>query len=637
LSVDLAARVAELESALREISERHRVLAAIDAATQPLVEPREIMQATARLLSEHLDVDRCAYANVIDQRVFDITGDWPRGVPSIVGRWDVAAFGPGCVAHMHDNTPYVVTDADTDPRIPPDLLEAYRATTIRAVICVPLHKRGVFTAAMAVHSKVPRTWTPAEIELVSLIVARCWETLERAATTHKQLAAERALAQNRARLEYAVRLSGFGFWYCDLPFDELRWDDRVKDHFFLPPDARVTIDMFYAIIHPDDRERTRSAIERSIANHTNYDIIYRTVGTSGAVKYIRAIGGAAYGTDGAPQRFDGVTHDVTQLREHDRKKDEFIATLAHELRNPLAPVRSGVELLRTASDEQRERVLDMMDRQLVHLVRMVDDLLDISRVTLGKITLVTSRTDVRTVVDSALETARAAIEANGLQLVIDVPDEVLALDADPTRIAQVIANLLSNASKYTPRGGTITVSARRDGTSVHISVADTGIGIPGDKLPTIFEMFTQLHQTIDRAQGGLGIGLTLARRLVDLHGGTIAVDSPGAGQGATFTVSLPLASSTHEPAIAAPVLLPSSLEILVVDDNVDAAETLGLLLESRGHRVRLAHTGYDTLDVVRERVPDIVLLDIGLPGSMATRSRVRCARTACRSSRRSSR
>jgi PAS domain-containing protein len=288
-----------------QLSNRDRFLAELDATTRPLVGPPALMQTSAQLLAEHLGVDRCAYANVEDEAVFDITGDYARGVPSIVGRWDVAAFGPSCVADMLAGRAYVVDDTDTDARIPSDLLAAYRATAIRAVICVPLHKQGRFTAAMAVHQTQPRRWTRDEIELVTIVVARCWEALERAAV-------ERQLAENRARLDYAAKLAGIGFWYCDLPFDELMWDARVKEHFFLPPEARVTIDGFYQGIHPDDREATRAAIDASIAGRASYDVVYRTVDpTTGRHNFIRALGGTAYAADGTPLRFDGVTVDVT--------------------------------------------------------------------------------------------------------------------------------------------------------------------------------------------------------------------------------------------------------------------------------------------------------------------------------------
>ncbi len=551
---ELETRISELEQALRELRELHRFLANLDTATQSLVTPHDIMQTTARLLAEYLDVDRCAYANVENESVFDITGDWPRGVPSIVGRWEVAAFGPACVTHMLANTPYIVEDTDTDDRITGALLDAYRATTIRAVICVPLHKEGVFTAAMAVHAKVPRRWTAFEVELVTTVVARCWEALERAQVTRTRIAAESALAAHRARLDYAVRLSGVGFWYCDLPFDELLWDERVKAHFWLPPDARVTLELFYERMHPEDRDRARTAIDASIANQSTYDVIYRTVDpVTGDVKHIRALGGAAYAPDGTPVRFDGVTLDVTSLREQDQRKDEFLATLAHELRNPLAPIRTGLDLLAMSDDRAlAARAVPMMKRQVEHLVRMVDDLLDVSRITLGKLALVVGRTDLRAILDSAIETVRGQIDAAGHELAVDLATGDLMFDVDPTRIAQVFANLLSNATKYTPRGGRIRIVAEREPDSwLSVRVSDNGIGISADKLPLVFEMFMQLGQSIDRANAGLGIGLTLARRLVEMHGGAITADSPGPALGSTFTVRLRLADVPAAVLIAA--------------------------------------------------------------------------------------
>ena len=617
---DLATRVAELERALRDLRERDRFLSALDAAIQPRVDPAEIMQTAARMLAEYLDVDRCAYASVLDQQVFDITGDWSRGVPSIVGRWDVAAFGPACVAHLQAGTPFIVEDADADPRLDGSL-DAYRATEIRAVICVPLHKQGVPTAAMAVHQKVPRAWTPFEVDVTTAVVARCWEALERAAITGTRAAAERALAEHRARLDYAVQLSGVGFWYCDLPFDELLWDERVKAHFWLPPDARVTIELFYQRIHPDDRERTRAAIDAAIGSHTTYDVIYRTVDpASGAVKHIRALGGSAYAADGTPLRFDGVTLDVTELRLQDQRKDEFIATLAHELRNPLAPIRTGLDLLTMATDPAvAGRAITMMKRQLVHLVRMVDDLLDVSRITHGKVALVVTRTDLRDLLDAALETVRGAIEAAGHAFTVELPDGPLPLDVDATRLAQVFANLLSNAAKYTPRHGHLRVRATREADGwLRVDVADDGIGIAAEELPRVFELFTQLGQSIDRANGGLGIGLTLARRLVELHRGTLTATSAGPGQGSTFTLRLPLAAALAAPLTAdrspPPVTGVRRRRVLVVDDNQDAAEMLALLLERDGFETRVAHTGPEALDGAATLAPDVVLLDLGLPG-----------------------
>jgi signal transduction histidine kinase/GAF domain-containing protein len=624
-----------METALRASARRDRFLASLAAATQPLVEAADIMATSARLIAEELDVDRCAYAPVEDERVFVITGNYLRGLPDITGRWNVEDFGPGCVEDMLAGRPYVVEDTDNDPRIRPGDLAAYRATGIRAVVCVPLLKAGRFTAAMAVHQRTPRRFTQDEIELVSTVTARCWEALERVGSRHD---AERAIIQNRSRLDYVARLSGVGFWYCPLPFSELFWDERVKDHFHLDANARVTMKEFYERMHPEDREPTRVDIETAIRGHDIYDTVYRTVNpANGETKWIRALGGATYAADGTPTYFDGVTVDVSAqkrdqerlarvlnreraqarlLEEQDRRKDEFLATLAHELRNPLAPIRTGLHFLRMGgTGEQATRTHEMMERQLRHLVRMVDDLLEISRITLGKVELKKERVDFRTVLGSALETTRPLIEASTHELAVRLPADPLPLDADPTRLAQILANLLNNAAKYTPPGGRIQLSAEVEASTLIVRVSDTGIGIPADMLPRVFEIFTQVGRSIDHSQGGLGIGLTLVRRLLDMHGGSVEAESGGINQGSTFIVRLPLAERVEAPAATAPPAASKSVRrILVVDDNRDAAETLAMLLSLEGHTTHVAHDGASALLAATEFDPDTVFLDIGMPG-----------------------
>jgi PAS domain S-box-containing protein len=443
--------------------------------------------------------------------------------------------------------------------------------------------------------------------------------------------AEFALTQNRSRLDYAVRLSGVGFWHCELPFDSLNWDHRVKEHFFFPPDANITIDAFYERIHPEDRESTLMAIEASMRDRVSYDVVYRTVHPdTGDIKWIRALGGMTFDAHGHATHFDGVTVDVTaqkrdQLRladalarvsEQDRRKDEFLATLAHELRNPLAPIRTGLSILqRGGSSEQMARTREMMERQLRHLVRMVDDLLDISRVTLGKVKLKKERVDFRAVLHSALETTRPLIERQGHEFAVRLPEDPLPLDVDPTRLAQVFANLLNNASKYTPRGGRLQLTAGIEASWLVVRVADNGVGIPAEMLPRVFDLFMQVGGTVDNSQGGLGIGLTLVRALVELHQGFVMAESAGAGLGTTMTVRLPLASLAPESAAPRAHEPPSAgrLKILVVDDNVDAATSLAMLLELEGHATSVAHSGLETVTAVNEFLPDVVFLDIGLP------------------------
>jgi signal transduction histidine kinase/DNA-binding response OmpR family regulator len=306
------------------------------------------------------------------------------------------------------------------------------------------------------------------------------------------------------------------------------------------------------------------------------------------------------------------------LREQDKRKDEFLATLAHELRNPLAPVRNGLQILKVAGNgEQASKIREMMERQLGHMVRLIDDLMDVSRITRGRVELRRERVELRTLVDSALEASRPLVESAGHALAVRVPKGIF-LDADPTRMAQVIANLLNNSAKYTPEGGRITLTAERQGPSVLLRVTDTGVGIPAEMLPQVFDMFTQVGRTLDRSQGGLGIGLTLVRRLVEMHGGTVEVESPGPGLGTTFTLHLPVAGPA-EPArpragSEAEGQASRRLRILVVDDNIDGAESLAMLLRLGGHETLTANTGAEALTAARSFLPDLMFLDIGLPG-----------------------
>jgi CheY-like chemotaxis protein len=307
------------------------------------------------------------------------------------------------------------------------------------------------------------------------------------------------------------------------------------------------------------------------------------------------------------------------LHDADRRKDEFLATLAHELRNPLAPIRNALHILRLSheSDPAAEQVCEMMERQVGHLVRLVDDLMEVSRITRGQVELRLEPVELAAVIRSAVEASRPLIEASRHQLAIALPTEPLIIQGDSVRLSQVIANLLNNAAKYMDEGGQIWLTAKRQGDSVVISVRDTGIGIPAEMLPHIFKMFTQVDRSKRQAQGGLGIGLTLVRTLVEMHGGQVEVRSPGVDQGSEFVVRLPLSKETTVPnknvSAACPPVLPSR-RVLVVDDNRDAAETMGLLLKLLGAEVRVVNDGPTALATIPSYRPTVVLLDIGMPG-----------------------
>ena len=320
------------------------------------------------------------------------------------------------------------------------------------------------------------------------------------------------------------------------------------------------------------------------------------------------------------ERTAALEASTAALKEADRRKDEFLAMLAHELRNPLAPISTAVQLLRLKelSQTQRDRARDVLERQVQHLVFLVDDLLDVSRITRGMITLHRERVLVGAVIARAVETARPSIDERRHTLTLDLTEEVLAVEGDKARLVQVIGNILNNAVKFMEPGGQILLKVAREGTSVAMTVKDNGIGIPSEQVPKIFDLFTQVHSKSDNVQGGLGIGLALVRRIVEMHGGTVAAHSPGPGQGTEVVVRLPLfamqgarADESLLDSTVVPTVGPS--RILVVDDHPDAVEALSMQLQVAGHEVRTANDGIEAMKIGETFHPQVVLLDLGMP------------------------
>jgi signal transduction histidine kinase/ActR/RegA family two-component response regulator len=301
----------------------------------------------------------------------------------------------------------------------------------------------------------------------------------------------------------------------------------------------------------------------------------------------------------------------------DRRKDEFLATLAHELRNPLAPIRTGLDILRLRSGDAQatQRATDIMERQLRQMVRLVDDLLDVSRINTGKFAIKMGRVELKAVVNDALEVVRSYIELHGHELHIDLPDRPVFLHGDATRLAQILSNLLNNAAKYTNRGGRVNLSAHVEDKTLILVVRDNGIGIAPEMLNSVFDMFVQVDSTLERTNAGLGVGLSLARRLVELHGGAIEARSAGLNRGSEFTVRLPIVVEPELPTKTTPAAFISSetFRILLADDNVDFVNSIGALLSAMGHSVVITHNGPDALTAAARFCPDYAFLDIGLP------------------------
>ena len=382
-----------------------------------------------------------------------------------------------------------------------------------------------------------------------------------------------------------------------------------------------------SIAHEEDREDVARLMQRLAAGEMETFVGERRfLRRDGETIWLKLALALARDAEGDAVRGVAVIEDVTErkhaeedLREADRRKDEFLATLAHELRNPLAPIRNSLHIFRMAGvhDPAVTRVADMMERQVAHMVRMVDDLLEVSRISRGKIELRRQRVELASVLRNAVDTSLTLIAAARHRIAVDVPEEPLVLDADPVRLAQVFANLLNNSAKYTQEGGEISVKVHVEPGMAAICVKDNGEGIPPAMLSRVFNMFTQVN-TGARAQGGLGIGLTLARTLVHLHGGTIEAFSEGPGTGCEFLVRLPLAAMhgmTGEPSADADAHgAPAPMRrVLVVDDNHDAADSLGMLLQFLGAEVMVVHDGRSALAAMKTFKPSVVLLDLGMP------------------------
>ena len=393
-----------------------------------------------------------------------------------------------------------------------------------------------------------------------------------------------------------------------------------------PAEATADPAAMYGQILPEDLPHMRAAEEEAFLQRKPFDFQFRLRTRRGELRWLHCRSAPRPLPDGGFV-WDGIAIDVTAhkraeeaLREADRRKDEFLAMLAHELRNPLAPIRNSVQVLKLLGlpDARLELARDMIDRQVTHLARLVDDLLDVSRITRGKILLRKERLDLVPLVRSAVEDHRALLEGTGLELSAQLPNGPVSVAGDPTRLAQVVGNLLHNANKFTDAGGRVSVRLEADGGAAVLSVRDTGIGMDADMLARLFEPFSQADRSLARSRGGLGLGLALVKGLAELHGGGVRASSPGAGWGSEFVVRLPLADAGAGAARLAGAAAGGgpSLRVLIIEDNHDTAESLRLMLTLSGHEAAVAYTGRAGLEAARGFRPEVVLCDIGLPGGM---------------------
>jgi two-component system CheB/CheR fusion protein len=449
--------------------------------------------------------------------------------------------------------------------------------------------------------------------------------------------AERALRRSEHMLERSQSTAHVGSWEVVLadtggaPVGTVRWSDETYRMFgYEPGGLALTHESFFDLIHPEDRERIRGASAEEIQRGAPAENEFRVLRPDGTVRFMHTWISFERDAAGQPVRMIGTCQDVTELkraemdlREADRRKDEFLAMLSHELRNPLAPILSAVEIIEHADprDEAlRSAYQAVIARQVQHMKRLLDDLLDVSRVSQGKIELRRQRVELATLLLQAVEVSRPLMIEKRQQLALTLAQAPMPLDADPTRIVQVFANLINNAAKYTDPGGHIALASVVEGGEAVVKVRDDGKGMTSELLARAFDLFVQETRSFDRAQGGLGIGLTLVRTLVKMHGGSVMAGSDGPGRGSEFVVRLPLvpaaeiATARSDPGAATGASGGVPLRVLVVDDNIDAAYAMKHVLRLSGHRVVLAHDGPGALAAAAAEPPELVLLDIGLPG-----------------------
>ena len=459
--------------------------------------------------------------------------------------------------------------------------------------------------------------------------------------------AEMRSRELQEQLEIAIEASELGTFHCDMPLGKIVWNARCKAHFWLPQDAEIDFDLFYSILHPDDRERTREAIAACVYGGKVYDIEYRTVSPQGELRWIRATGRTYYKEE-KPVRFDGTTQDITDRKRVDeerkqlfdiecaarveaertgRMKDEFLATLSHELRTPLNAILGWTHLLKPdqQNPEMLSEAISVIERNARAQTQLIEDLLDMSRIISGNVRLDVQRVELSEIINAAMESVKPTAETKGVRLEKVIDRLVGSVSGDQARLQQVLWNLLTNAIKFTPKGGKVRVFAEGMQSHVEISVADTGEGISPDFLPHLFERFSQADGSAKRKHRGLGLGLSIVKNLVEMHGGTVRANSRGQGQGATFIVHLPLqapkSSEGEENPSHTRMLLSVECErpnlrgikVLVVEDEADARELVRRFLVECDALPAVAPSAAEAQKLLLTFQPDVIVSDIGLP------------------------
>ena len=608
------------EGSLLSSAERTSAIVSLNDRLRDLTDPVQIAYVASEILGRTLKASRCGYGTVdLENELVKIERDWAQpGVLSLAGTHRFRAYGD-YIEEMKRGQTVVFSDTETDPRTR-GRTESLRAIGVQAMVNVPIMEHGRMVALLYLNHATARDWSAEELSFIRDVAERA-----RAAVERWRVEAELRASEESLRL--AVSAGDISTWVWDLATNLVQIDERVISLFGLSAvdNRSVPLFAFFSHVHPDDRDRVSAIISRVVEAGGDFSVEFRVLRPDGDVRWVQSSGASSFGVDGRPSRVAGAIINIhhRKMAEEslvlaDRRKDEFLATLAHELRNPLAPLRSALEALRLAGADQRaaEQARGVMERQVSQMVRLIDDLMDVSRISRGQIELRKERIELEQAIAQAVEISRPILEAREQRLEVSAPPEPIWVDADLVRLTQVLSNLLNNAAKFSALGGRIELSVERMEGRASIFVRDTGAGISREMLTRVFEMFTQVDASLEKNRGGLGIGLALVKGIVEMHGGTVEAKSAGRGAGSEFRVTLPTAeplvrkSASHVPRAAAGKV---PRRVLIADDNHDTAEMASMLLEMLGHETRVAHDGVEALEVAEQFEPEVVLLDIGMP------------------------
>jgi PAS domain S-box-containing protein len=618
-----------------DITERKRreanqeLLGEVSKDLSQLSTEEEIIHNVGAKLAAHLKLSCYHYVDVDEERAeVTLRHFWhAQQVPYILGTYPIAGFmSPDALNSLRSKETCVISDVQNDLQgdtpATAGLKAGAAAQKIAAYVAVPYSQDGSWKAYFAVADSSPRRWTGLEVELIREVSERVFPRIE-------NVRAERTLRQSEAQFRELANSMPQIVLQSDAQGRLVFFNERWLSYTGMTREESLREGVWPAL-HPDDVEADKAHWAKAVRSTEPYEAEYRLRGKDGNYRWHLERAVPMRGKDGNVLHWFHAATDIddfkrTQealqasqkaLQEADKRKNEFLAVLAHELRNPLAPIRTSLEIIKRSKNRAvREEAQAVMERQTQQMVHLIDDLLDLARITRGNIKLQKERVTLSEIVELALEGSRSLVEDREHDLTVSLPGKPVYLEGDKTRLAQIVLNLLTNAAKYTPRGGKIFLTAEAQEHHVVVTVQDTGIGIPAEMLSSVFEMFTRVERETVYQQEGLGIGLSLVKQLVELHGGDISVESPGEGLGSTFTLRLPVLPQGNETReIVRESALGETRRVLVVDDYKPSLTSMAQLLQVLGHEVATAASGEAALAQLDSFKPDIILLDINMPG-----------------------